>query len=46
MKLALLDVNDAYLVVTARARKGRVVTLDTRLPVHGGGDDSVLVIPT
>ena len=46
MKPALLDINDAYLVVIARAQKGRVVMLDTRLPVHGGGDDSVLVIPT
>ena len=40
------QVNDAYLVAIARAQKGRVVTLDTRLPVHAGNDDTVLVIPT
>lgn len=40
------QVNDAYLVAVARARQGRLVTLDTRLPVHSGGDDTVQVIPT
>ena len=29
------QVNDAWLVEVAREAKGRLVTLDTRLPVHG-----------
>ncbi len=39
------QVNDAYLVAVARAQQGRLVTLDTRLPVHAGDEDTVLVIP-
>ena len=38
------QVNDAYLVEVARRRKGRLVTLDTRLEPHGSDDASVFVI--
>ena len=38
------QVNDAWLVEAARRNRGRLVTLDTRLPVHAGEDDLVEVI--
>jgi len=38
------QVNDAYLVEVAKRRRGRLVTLDTRLPVHAGEDSIVLVL--
>lgn len=39
------QVNDAYLVEVAKRRRGRLVTLDTRLPVHADAEDLVSVIP-
>lgn len=39
------QVNDAYLVEVARRRRGRFVTLDTRVAVHGT-QDLVSVIPS
>ena len=38
------QVNDAYLVEVAKRRRGRLVTLDTRLPAHAGKNDLVFVI--
>jgi hypothetical protein len=38
------QVNDAYLVALALARRGRLVTLDHRLPVHTPRPDAVFVI--
>ncbi|MDQ6656600.1 MAG: PIN domain-containing protein [Verrucomicrobiota bacterium] len=38
------QVNDAYLVALAQARRGRLVTLDRRLPVHGIRADGAFVI--
>ncbi|MFN2509405.1 MAG: TA system VapC family ribonuclease toxin [Chthoniobacterales bacterium] len=40
------QVNDAYLVEVAKRRRGRLVTLDTRLPIHAGEESFVSVIPT
>ena len=40
------QVNDAYLVEVAKRRRGRLVTLDTRLPVHASGGSGVFVIPS
>lgn len=40
------QVNDAWLVEAARQGKGRLVTLDTRLPVHAPEKDLVFVIKT
>lgn len=39
------QVNDAWLVEVARRQRGRLVTLDTRLPVHAQGEEEVFVIP-
>ncbi|MBA2743842.1 MAG: PIN domain-containing protein [Chthoniobacterales bacterium] len=44
--LGHLQVNDAWLVEAARRQRGRLVTLDTRLPVHARGEDTVFVIPS
>jgi uncharacterized protein len=38
------QVNDAYLVEVARANKGRVATLDTKLDVHADTSDRVMLI--
>ncbi|HSH38638.1 MAG TPA: TA system VapC family ribonuclease toxin [Chthoniobacterales bacterium] len=38
------QVNDAYLVQVARQRRGRLVTLDTRLEPHASDKDAVFVI--
>lgn len=38
------QVNDAYLVEVAKRRSGRLVTLDTRLPIHAGEESLVLVL--
>ncbi len=38
------QVNDAWLIEVARRQHGRLVTLDTRLPVHARGEDTVFVI--
>lgn len=38
------QVNDAWLVEVARKNRGRLVTLDTRLPVHAGASGVVEVI--
>lgn len=38
------QVNDAYLVEVAKRRRGRLVTLDTRLPVHAEEESLVFVI--
>lgn len=38
------QVNDAYLVEVAKRRRGRLVTLDTRLPVHAAAESVVFVI--
>lgn len=38
------QVMDAYLVRLARSHRGRVVTFDTRLTSHAGGDDLVTTI--
>jgi uncharacterized protein len=40
------QVNDAWLVEVARRNSGRLVTLDTRLPVHAMGAGLVDVIAT
>jgi uncharacterized protein len=40
------QVNDAWLVEVARRHAGRLVTLDTRLPVHALKDGLVEVIKT
>ena len=40
------QVNDAWLVEVARRNSGRLVTLDTRLPVHALEDGQVEVIKT
>lgn len=40
------QVNDAWLVEVARRNSGRLVTLDTRLPVHSLGTNLVEVIKT
>lgn len=40
------QVNDAWLVEVARRNAGRLVTLDTRLPVHALEDGLVEVIET
>jgi toxin-antitoxin system PIN domain toxin len=40
------QVNDAWLVEVARRNSGRLVTLDTRLPVHALEDGLVDVIKT
>jgi toxin-antitoxin system PIN domain toxin len=40
------QVNDAWLVEVARHNAGRLVTLDTRLPVHAMGAGLVEVIKT
>jgi uncharacterized protein len=40
------QVNDAWLVEVARRNSGRLVTLDTRLPVHAVGAGLVDVIAT
>lgn len=40
------QVTDAYLVEVAKRRRGRVVTLDTRLPVHAEEESLVSVIST
>lgn len=40
------QVNDAWLVEVARRQRGRLVTLDVRLPVHARSDETVFVIPT
>lgn len=40
------QVNDAWLVQVARANSGRLVTLDTRLPVHASESGQVEVIKT
>lgn len=39
------QVNDAWLVEAARRNRARLVTLDTRLPVHAVKDE-VVIIPT
>jgi toxin-antitoxin system PIN domain toxin len=39
------QVNDAWLVEVSRRQRGRLVTLDTRLPVHAHTEDAVFVIP-
>ncbi len=39
------QVNDAWLVEVARRQRGRLVTLDTRMPVHARSEDAVFVIP-
>jgi uncharacterized protein len=38
------QVNDAYLVEVARANKGQLATLDTRLGVHADSPDRVILI--
>ena len=38
------QVNDAWLVEAARRQRGRLVTLDTRLPVHARENETVFVI--
>lgn len=38
------QVNDAYLVEVARRNRGRLVTLDSRLPVHADDESLVSVI--
>ena len=38
------QVNDAYLVEVANRRHGRLVTLDTRLPIHARSESLVFVI--
>ncbi len=38
------QVNDAFLVEIARRHKGRLVTLDTRLPIHEAGDDGLVFV--
>ena len=38
------QVNDAWLVEVARSNAGRLVTLDTRLPVHSPGTGLIEVI--
>lgn len=38
------QVNDAYLVEVARRQRGRLMTLDSRLPVHAGDEALVSVI--
>jgi uncharacterized protein len=40
------QVNDAWLVEAARRNSGRLITLDTRLPVHAMKSDHVEVIKT
>ena len=40
------QVNDAWLVEVARRNSGRLVTLDTRLPIHSLEDGLVEVIET
>ena len=40
------QVNDAYLVAVARRQRGRLVTLDSRLPVHAEDKALVSVIST
>ncbi|MEO7166084.1 MAG: TA system VapC family ribonuclease toxin [Chthoniobacterales bacterium] len=38
------QVNDAYLVALARRQRSRLVTLDSRLPVHAANEELVSVI--
>lgn len=38
------QVNDAYLVEVARAQRGRLVTLDSKLPVHDKDENLISVI--
>lgn len=38
------QVNDAYLVEVATRKRGRLVTLDTKLAVHAGDESLVLVL--
>ncbi len=38
------QVNDAYLVEVARRHRGRVVTLDSRMPMHADDKSLVAVI--
>ena len=38
------QVNDAYLIEVAQRQRGRLVTLDSKLPVHADDENVVLVI--
>jgi len=38
------QVNDAWLVEVVRRRSGRLVTFDTRIPVHAEGTAAIEVI--